>query len=157
METKRCRHCMVEQPLSHFNKDKSKEDGKASNCRKCTNKLRGVCSELTLKESSIFLKYFPHIHKDTGIIARKPDANTKEEAEPITLREMAADNNIDYFRLQSMFYKLIRLNLVSLIIQSDDFGGVQTLIYYKRANIIEYISELESDKHEGEEELICAN
>jgi len=137
---KKCRHCKTEKPLRLFNKDKSQEDGKASNCRSCTNELKGVCSELTLKESSIFFKYFPFKHKNTGVITRNPDADTKKESDPITLREMAENNDIDYSKLQSMFYKLIRKNLVTLIVQSDNQGGVQTLIRYKRDNIIKHIS-----------------
>ena len=56
MTTKKCTKCGIEKPLTEFDKDKSKKDGHASNCKSCKANWRANNKE-KLKQVKFFSKY----------------------------------------------------------------------------------------------------
>ena len=78
MTTKKCTKCGIEKPLTEFDKDKSKKDGHASNCKSCKanwrannkEKLKQVNAEYRAKNKEKIQKQYitstKTVHKKCG-------------------------------------------------------------------------------------------
>lgn len=140
IETKKeCIKCKKEHPADSFYRNAATNDGLHYYCKHCTKGRDQEDFELTLKEKSLILKYLPYAHKQASIISKYPNEETKEDSIPLTLRDIARDNELYFGDVQHLFYKLVRLNLATLIVQSDGGGGSNTIVHYKIDNIKKYI------------------
>src|SRR5690625_578821 len=140
---KRCSKCGETKDTNKFAINNAMKDKLSIHCKRCmaeaTRKSRGLDDELTTKEQSILLKYLPYAHEGTQILSKKPDGLGKEDSIPLTLADISRDNDITYTQAQQMLYKFTRLNLVTMIIQNNNDGGVDTLVYYKKDNVINHV------------------
>jgi len=140
---KKCIKCKKTKEESRFPLNSTTQDGLHYYCKRCAletaRKSRGLDDELTTLEQSILLKYLPYAHRGTDILTRKPASKGKDDSIPLTLTDISRDNGIAFQQIQQMFYKFTRLELTTMIVKGDNDGGIETIIFYKKDNIREYI------------------
>lgn len=142
--TKKCNKCGEVKDSSEFHTNNAQDDGLNIYCKKCiinrNHKLRGIIDELTAEEESLLLKYYPFAHHHTSILCHKPDGESEDESQPLTLADIARENGITFQKAQGIFYKFTRLRLTTLVIKGDEEGKIKVLIHYKKDNIRDYLS-----------------
>src|SRR5699024_2218150 len=133
---KKCIKCKKTKEESRFPLNSTTQDGLHYYCKRCsaeiTRKSKGLDEVLTTLELSILLKYLPYAHEKTNILARKPAGKGKDDSIPLTLTDISRDNDITFQQIQQMFYKFTRLELTTMIVQSDNDGVIDTIDFYKK-------------------------
>lgn len=135
---KKCRECEEEKQLNRFSRNVAMEDGFNDLCKKCQAVRNGVDNNVTLKEKSILLKYVPYLDKNGYVITSDPGANV-DEIEPITMADIARDNDVSFSVIQSAFYKFTRLGLTTMIVKGNCDQQIDILVHYKMDNIKDFI------------------
>lgn len=140
---KKCIKCEDSKEASRFSLNSTTRDGLHYYCKRCSSetvrKSKGQDEGLTTLELSILLKYLPYAHKVTQVLAKKPTGKGKDESIPLTLTDISRDNGIAFQQIQQMFYKFTRLELTTMIVKGDNDGGIETIIFYKKDNIRDYV------------------
>lgn len=145
---KECGKCRESKEPSRFSLNRTTEDGLHYYCKRCSaesvRESKGQDEGLTTLEQSILLKYLPYAHEDTQILARKPTGRGSDDSMPLTLTDISRDNDIRFPQVQQMFYKFTRLGFTTMIVKGNDDGGIDTIIYYKKDNVRDYVFKKEA-------------
>lgn len=136
---KECGKCKETKRLNRFSLNNATEDRLSIYCKKCMSEAAGVDNSLSAREKSILLKYLPYSHENTSIVSKNPRGSGKHESNPLTLADIARENDITFPRAQGMFYKFTRLGLTTMIVQGNEDNQIDMLVFYKKHKIKEFI------------------